>query len=336
MSTEQDQDRTTIADVLREYGSEGAIPDLASTMKRVETVNTVKFVFHPWMPINNIGGDTFSFNVHYAVLERLKLIPIPVFDYARIVPIGRGFAIASAVTGEFGAIPSRNQVRVETLMQMPSTSVEALRTAYSKFGLVELASLESHDVQGARASFTLFANVFREAASEADLDRGFRPPGLTLEGYPAWLDHYAPRVLVALASQVETFDMPRAEQLVAELRESFRLAEEAALSPSTGILPKTKELLNITANGGSGGKTHLDDADNWLLKQYPSFEMDTDVERARAAMQRAIESGNQGQKDLTATMVEMMGQQQQTLDLLTNLVANQMQTKQPKQKQSTE
>jgi hypothetical protein len=108
--------------------------------------------------------------------------------------------------------------------------------------------------------------------------------------------------------------------LLSEIRQSVSLAEEAALSPSVGILPKTKEGLNITANRGTGGKTHLDALDEWLLKQYPSFEMDTDVERARAAMQNAIESSGQGNQEVLSTMVQMIKQQQTTLDLLTQFV----------------
>jgi len=319
---------TNIADVLREYNAEN-VPDLSSTIKRVESVNTVKFVFHPWIELKNFGPDGFAFQVQYAVLQRLKLIPIPVFDYARIVPVSNNFSLMSAVVGDIGAIPSRNQNKVETLMQMPTTSVEALKVAYSKFGMVELASLESFDEQSLRASFMLFGQVFREAEGEADLAVGHRPPGLLLEDYPAWLDVDAPRLLEQLRRAEILTEMDRAEQLVAELRESIRLAEEAALSPSVGILPKTKEGLNITANHGVGGKTHLDELDVWLLKQYPSFEMDTDVERARNAMQQAIESGNQGNQDLMKLMAGMMQQQQEQLALLTQLVAGKPATRKP-------
>src|SRR5262245_48919078 len=272
-----------IADVLREYNA-GAVPDLSSTIKRVESVNTVKFVFHPWIEINNIGPDGFNFNVHYARLERLKLIPIPVFDYARIIPQSNNFSLMSAVVGDIGAIPSRNQNKVETLMQMPTTSVEALKTAYSKYGMVELPSLESFDEQSLRASFMLFGQIFREVENDEDRNIGRRPRGLVLEDFPLWLDHDAPNLIEHLRRTEVLDDVERALRLITELRESIRLAEEAALSPSVGILPRTKELLNITANRGTGGKTHLDELDEWLLKQYPSFEMDTDVERARAAM----------------------------------------------------
>jgi hypothetical protein len=149
---------------------------------------------------------------------------------------------------------------------------------------------------------------------------GYRPPGLVLEDYPHWLDHVAPRLVQVLHSEKQLLEPDRAMQLLSEIRQSVSLAEEAALSPSVGILPKTKEGLNITANRGTGGKTHLDALDEWLLKQYPSFEMDTDVERARAAMQNAIESSGQGNQEVLSTMVQMIKQQQTTLDLLTQFV----------------
>jgi hypothetical protein len=318
MSTQvQEIGRNNIADTLRELSEPGSvIPDLSSTIKRVESVNTVKFIFHPWIPIENLGPDGFAFNVHYARLERLKLIPIPVFDYARIINKTSSFSLMSAILGEIGAIPGRGQVHIETLMQMPTTSIEALGTAHGRHGLIELKSMESHDEGGLRHSFGIFDAVFREAKNPAEVEEGYRPPGLLLEQFPRWLDDGAPRLLGGLSKEtVETGLL-----LISELRQSLRLAEEAALSPSIGILPRTKELLNITANRGTGGKTHLDAVDEWLLKQYPSFEMDTDVERARHAMQTAIEAGNAGQQVTTQLLAGLMERQQQTLDLLTQAV----------------
>jgi hypothetical protein len=324
MTPEVRQTHNNIADTLRELSGPGvAIPDLSSTIRRVESVNTVKFIFHPWIPIENLGPDGFAFNVHYARLERLKLIPIPVFDYARVINQSHGFSLMSAIVGDIGAIPSRGQNRIETLMQMPTTSIEALRIAHGKRGLVELESLIANDEQDLRYSFGLFNSLFREADGEADLDRGQRPEGLLLENFPGWLDHDAPRLVETLAKEIAGFDTERAFKLLSEIRHSIALAEEAALSPSIGILPRTKEGLNITANRGTGGKTHLDAVDEWLLKQYPSFEMDTDVERARLAMQTAIEAGNAGQQTVTKLLADVLerqertaSQQQQTLDLL--------------------
>jgi len=322
--TPEVQIRSNIASTLAELSGPGAIiPDLSSTMRRVESVNTVKFIFHPWVPIDNLGPDGFAFNVHYARLDRLKLIPIPVFDYAKIMNASYGFSLMSAVVGDIGAIPSRGQTKIETLMQMPTTSVDALRTAYGKFGLIELESLLSHDETELRYTFGLFKQIFSEATSGEDLERGLRPEGLLLENFPAWLSYGPPKLIAQLERENPQFDVARAHKLVGELRHSFFLAEEAALSPSIGILPKAKEGLNITANRGTGGKSHLDAVEEWLLKQYPSFEMDTDVERARLAMQSAMEAGNAGQQTVSNSLLavverqeQMMAQQQQTLELL--------------------
>jgi len=322
--TPEVQHRPNIADTLRELSGPGAtIPDLSSTIKRVESVNTIRFVFHPWMPINNLGSDGFAFNVHHLSLDRLKLIPITVFDFTRIINKRSGFSLMSSIVGDIGGIPGRGQVELETLMQMPATSVDYLRTAHGAKGLVELESLISYDDTGLRYSFGLFQTIFREAQSQEDIAHGHRPPGLLLEHFPNWLEHGAPKLLEDLQGE----NVNQGMQLISEIRKSIDLAFEAALSPSVGILPKTKEGLNITANRGTGGKTHLDAQDEWLLKQFPSFEMDTDVERARSAMQTAIEAGNAGNQGVNKQMADIMERQermfaaqQQTLDLLTQAV----------------
>ena len=324
MTPEVQQYRPNMADALRELsGPDAIIPDLSSTIKRVESVNTVRFVFHPWLPINNLGADGFALNVHYLVLDRLKLIPITVFDYTRIINKRSGFSLMSSIVGDIGGIPGRGQVELETVMQMPATSIDYLRTAHGAKGLVELESLISANPEELHYSYGLYHSIFREAQNDEDLKRGHRPPGLVLEDFPRWLDKDASRLLFDMQGE----NVEKGAKLISEIRKSIDLAFEAALSPSVGILPKTKEGLNITANRGTGGKTHLDAQDEWLLKQFPSFEMDTDVERARMAMQTAIEAGNAGQQNVTKVMVELMAQQQaamaqqqQTLDLLTQAV----------------
>src|SRR5688500_15851139 len=96
------QERTNIADVMRDLGGPSlALPDLSETIRQVETVKTVKFAFHPWYPLANFGSDGFRFNVPYPVLQRLELIPLAVFQYARIIPKPAGnFALLGATLTE--------------------------------------------------------------------------------------------------------------------------------------------------------------------------------------------------------------------------------------------
>jgi hypothetical protein len=328
--------RENISDVMQQFG-EGSLPDLRETVRRVESVKTVRFAFHPWLPMPNFGSDGFRFNIPYPTLERLSLIPLAVFDYPRIVARPAGaFALSIATLTE--AVPAMgSQSKVETLMQMPSTSMRDLYTAFSKFGMVELQSLVAHDEAELSRSYILFNAVMGAAQDNSEIEAGRRPSDLVLEEFPHWLAQDAPRALRAGLKRVVirgrqyklTEDqLPAGEKLITEISGSVARAEAAALNPSDGILPRTKELLNITANKGQGGKTHLDRQDVWLLEQYPSFKMDTDVERAQKAMQEAIVAGNQGSDDFKNGVMailqqqqQAMNQQQETIGLLTQLIA---------------
>jgi hypothetical protein len=221
-------------------------------------------------------------------------------------------------------------------MQMPSTSMRDLYTAYSKFGMVELESLAAHDEGELARSFILFNAVMGPAADNKEIETGRRPANLVLEEFPQWLADEAPRALRAGLKgvvirgreyQLTKDQLPAGERLIDEIAGSMERAEAAALNPSDGVLPRTKELLNITANKGQGGKTHLDRQDMWLLEQYPSFKMDTDVERAQKAMQGAIEAGTQNSDEFKTGVMAILQQQQeaaarsqQTLDLLVKMV----------------
>lgn len=352
--------RENISDVMKQFGQHGSMPDLTETVRQVESVKSVKFAFHPWLPIPNFGSDGFRFNIPYAVLERLQLIPLAVFPYPRFTPRAGQFALSMATLTE--AVPAMgSQSKVETLMQMPSVSMRDLYTAYSKVGMVELQSLAAHDEAQLSESFILFHAVMGFARTDEhgnelqqDLEAGRRSIHYTLEDLLkpspdlmdarvsrslSWLENGAPRALraslkgVKIKGQIYTIaqsQISKGEKLIEEIKTSVYRAHQAALNPSDGILPRTKELLNITANKGQGGKTHLDNQDSWLLSEYPSFRMDTDVERAQKAMQGAIEAGNQSSDDFKTGVLammqqqqEMMAQQQQTLNLLTKFVTGQ-------------
>src|ERR1051325_6524614 len=352
------QPRETISDVMKQFGQPGTLPDLTETVRQVESVKSVKFAFHPWLPISNFGSDGFRFNIPYAVLERLTLIPLAVFRYPRITPRGGQFAFGLSTLGvdptgfstafEVGAVPAMgSQNKVETLMQMPSVSMNALYTAYSKFGMVELEALASHDEAKLSENFILFNAVMGLARCdeegnelEQDLEAGLRSKHFTLEDLLkpspdlmdprhsrsiSWLETGAPRALraalkgVSIKGQryaIAQSQIASGEKLIEQLKQSVYRAHQAALNPADGILPRTKELLNITANKGTGGKTHLDNQDSWLLSEYPSFKMDTDVERAQKAMQGAIEAGNQTNDEFKTGVMAILQQQQQTMDLL--------------------
>lgn len=344
MSTVLEETKQDFASTLKDF-SGAPLADLEETVREVESVKTVRFAWHAWLPHNNLGSDGFRFNVQYAWLDRLVPIPLPVFPYPEI--LGRSSS-AFALLGNIGnldatlaeGVPSAgSQAKRKQKLQTPAESMLALHTAYGKYGMVELKSLLAADEREQATSFTLYEAVMGAARGEAELDAGRRPANLLLEDFPVWLREGARRALkhafskgsvdVPVYAQDKSGGKPRivryasrpfeesigisdrAERLIDEVGISIAQAHEMALSPSIGILPRTREALNITTNRGQGGKTHLDNVDIWLLEQFPSFNMDTDVERARRAMQDTLESNAQSTGETNAVLAQIAQQNQQ-------------------------
>lgn len=297
--------KQNIGDIIKTYGGPNVpMTDLVETIKAAEDVKTVKFAWHPWMPIPNIGAEGFKFNVAYPVLDRLRPIPLPVFPYPHVKPrsSAQAFALLGATLAE--AIPSAgSRAHIEQRYQMPSTSMEYLKTAYRRFGMTGLESMTATDERELLSSFVLYEAVMGVARDEEEAEAGRLPEGLVLEDYPAWLAGGAPRALSLAMAKGVTLDgrqfkldsgmRARAQKLINEILAGVNQAHEMALNASDGLLPNTKKLLNITANHGQGGKNHLDALDEWLLKQFPSFRMDTDVERAQAALKETFQHSAQ-------------------------------------------
>lgn len=257
-----------------------------------------------------------------------------------------------------GSIPSRGSAaKVAQVPQLPAESLQELLTAYGRYGMVGLHSLSAQTPQETRMSFALFEGVMGAAQSEEEDKAGRRPEDLLLEDFPVWLERGAPRALeyalsrganlripifekqppvpgmqpriidyriehVSLGSQMEQ----RGHRLITEVYQSVRQAHEMALNPSDGILPRTKELLDITANKGQGGKNHLDGQDEWLMRQFPSFSMDTSVERAQKALQGVLAESGQSQGDTQAGILALLEKQGKTIDMLTEIVVSQKKT----------
>lgn len=331
----------SIASILGAYGS-GNVPvgDLSETYQAVESIKSVRFAFHPWMDFPNFGADTFRFNIPYPTLKRLEMIALPALPRAVITPKrGPGsFAFGSVTVG--GEIPSQGSTsNVTQAMQMPAESIADLLMAYRKFGMAGLDSLTAHDESTLIDSFTVFGAVMGVARDEYEEENfGRRHAELVLEDYPAWLRGGAPLALETAINHGFTLHgrelrlnpslRERGLQLIGEIEGSIALAHEMALNPSDGILPNAKNLLNVTANRGAGGKAYLDPVEEWLLAQFPSFKMDTDVERAKTAMQEALKGSSSNNNDIITVISKLQEAsqgQQATLDLLAQFLVSQQQ-----------
>ncbi|HKS27823.1 MAG TPA: hypothetical protein VJS44_08390 [Pyrinomonadaceae bacterium] len=303
-------------------------------IQEVEKVKQARFAFHGWMPHPNFGKDTFAFNIPYPVLERLVPIPLRVFPAAVITrPKNAGFALLGV--GNYDVPSTGSRTNVVQTQQTPEQSMTDLRTAYGDRGMVELTSLAAADDTEFVRSLLLFHAVMHPAISEQELDAGRRPADLLLEDFPNWLSGYAERAYqYALANGLsyggQLYEVAPAhktvENLIIEISASIEQARVAALDPSIGVLPRTREMLNMAKNRVAGGKNSPDSQDLWLMRQFPSFPMDTDVERAQNALQDAVREGaemNAGSSGQIAALLErVVSKQEQTDQILIELLSD--------------
>ncbi len=232
-----------------------------------------------------------------------------------------------------GNIPAGQGAQVEQVYQRPAESVYNLLTAFGGYGLVELKSMAS-DEGGLELSFLLFEAVMGEARSEEELDAGRRPAGLVLEDFPGWLSRGAPdafryaaarkkvsRMVRLRDGRFELREFPfratpdeeaRAEALISAVAASVKQATTRALNPDNGVLPKTRRLMQVGKNGGVEGKHHHDTLDLFLMGQFPSFPMDTDVDRAQTAVREAVVAGGEN----AAAVAEALRRQAEVQEMI--------------------
>jgi hypothetical protein len=313
------------------------------TVREIEAVKAVMFLFHPWMDLPNFGSEGFRFNLHVPVIERLT--PVPVTTVPRVIIHakqrgsfgllgvsnfvgGDGSLDAMQQGGIGGMVPQGAGAVIERVQQRPQETVRDVLNAWGFLGMTHLASLDASDEAGALSSFDLYDAVMAPARNEDEMAQGRRPVHLVLEDFPLWLSQGAPRALEgflrAVKEQASRKDAEkRGRALIGEVSSAISRAGLHALDPANGILPKTRRDMEARGRGGEG-KTHLDDQDLWLLRQYPSFDMDSMAERAQRAVEETVrkqaESGDASAQAILALAGQVAKQGERTDRMLEYLV----------------
>jgi len=332
-----------LATIMRQHGASAA--GLDETMREIEAVKAVRFAWHPWMPLNNFGADTFRFNVPYAELPRLEPIALTTVQRPVIHSkargqfgllgvstfVGQGTGLEGDSSGFGGSVLSGAGAHVSRVQQRPEESIRDLLQAYTHYGMTHLDSMGAADERELTEAYVVYEAVMGEARSKEEEDAGRRPVGLLLEDFPNWLSqgalegfryalqHGVSRSVAIVRGnevaghELRRFDVPknsqgRAEQLISEIRDGILRAEAAAIGPENGILVKTRKAIQTAKNGGMEGKNHKDSQDLWLEAQYPSFDMDTDVERANRALQTTLDHNAEGGGAQTAALLALAQQ----------------------------
>jgi len=331
MSTEE---RTVKGDALKLLESiDPALTSraLADTAKTAESIDTVRFMFHPWVSLPNISNMGPKYGVNHTVLKRLNLIPITTWKVPVFLPKASGWAPGSfgTVSGGMGATHERPfgefypsgsvGPKISSRLQFPSESVANLLVAYGidglhDIGMVQLESLVAQSDKDKVESILLFKSVMDPAQS------------VLLEDLPEYLRTKAVELLAAACQNgvrlagrtipMSPLAPEKGDAMLVELRKSV----QTGIDQAEKILSATKSDLTDAKIGVKDVKRKLDDLDKWLLAQLPSYSMDSELERGAlllAGAQQANAGANAAavaQSDMT--MQQMMAMQQQTLDAL--------------------
>ncbi len=322
-------DSSLVGDVIRQSES------------RPEHIETAKFAFHPWVDrILNCDLRGFRFGIRHFWLLPRTLIALRTWPIGIIQPRHRrgefavgGFTGASLQSID-GAFPGRNTgAKTVQELQYPSASATMLLNAYGKestsgIGMVILDSLTAVSPEEKVEAKILFKAVM-ETPIERDAPEG---AGIILEALPKFLAGDAHRLLErAIGHGVNISGDPdnpqivkltkrasaKGEKMIGEIEGSVGQATAAGLV----ILSQTKEDLIKARAGQKDVKMVTDKRDNLLLAQFPSFRLDTDVDRAVSATAPLVDALNsRGGGDDSPALVQMAAVMERTASVLDSVM----------------
>lgn len=298
---------------------------LAEQARTYESPENVLFAFHPWphaIPNSTLAG--YSFGVHHFTLPRMQLIELVLWKNPLIQPRQGGFAVGAITTG--GAFPSGSVgSRVDQISQYPSVSAKKLLEAYSAGGANNLGLIVFRTLGGDTDEAKLESVLLFEALMQTPLEEG-APTGqkVLLEDMPRFLNEHAPKLLErALEEGISIDGVPyrfskkaaeRGEGMIADIHESIKAITHRALNEGSGILPMTKRDLTMAGKGVKEVKYATDRLDDLFLVQYPSFSMDTEVERAARATQNVVNAIREQQTQPQHSDEQLLSLFQQTVE----------------------
>ena len=209
----------------------------------------------------------------------------------------------------------------------PEEKINDLTAAFGKYGLVGINSLYARDAATERRAQEIFAVVtdglddrtlledvpeffgidnfalpdkrprglaksFGDeefAPARWNVEAACSPKGLSIAprpiniGDPLEAEGYATIIIGKSPIKLTETEKLIALNLIGELISSFQLAEAAAIGAADAILPMTRE------GRETGQKKSFDGQDRWLMAQYPSFPMGTEIEKANSQLMRALD-----------------------------------------------
>lgn len=308
---------------------ESISPGLSSAVlqeetKTPESIDTVLFAFNPWCPIPNVTLAGFTFGIQHVVLPRMCLIPLKTWKTPVIQPRASGWAPGSVTQAGFfpaGAVGSK----VDQRYQFPSESAKFLIGAFGRdsandVGMILLRSLGAVSDEDKLESVLIFRGVMETRLAKD----GLAGVETCLELLPKFLNDEAPKLIARMMSEglllrgghVYKFQQSarrKAEVLVEDLIISLASAHKSALDENSGVLPKTKRDLIAASKGLKDVKVLPDKRDEFLMREFPSFNLDINVEQMVRGNASLIDAVRNRRADEDLTLRDLLDMNRETL-----------------------
>lgn len=293
--------------------------------QQISQLTDIGYVFHAWLPLSVIGNDGAILGLDTRFwnpaepfgsthLPRLRLVPINAIQRP-VIDNKQGFAAVNMFVGEQGAdgqpkgfgsgMAGATKTNVKPEWIYPHQLLSDLVFTFNRWGLIALNNLRAQSAE----EFERHQLIF-------DIVMSGLPKNTLLEDIPEYfggVSAYLPlkraahfertpfgqiekaaaggvQIYGADAKPAQISDREKiiAEQMVEQFAAAVAQSHTAALDAEMdGVLAKTRE------GRQNGQKTSYDKCDQWLMKEFPSFPMDTELEKSNAQILKALSVGSE-------------------------------------------
>jgi hypothetical protein len=245
---------------------------LQSIRQQTSSLSRVAFVFHCWMPFNNLNSDGYRIPaIQSAQIPRLTLLPIvalnvPLFD-----------SIRNPNTNKFTPVVQQHRRPIEA-------SESIITQRYGKFGFIKIPELET-DLEQAESYIQYFDAIMRP----------FHAQGGKIQDLPEYFGAQSPveEIFDKLGGRVTTTAKKELDNMfrggiiseddylkflsaMNSFARSAITAHRVALMPGYGILQESITAIN------EKNKSRLDAADEFLIREFPGFDSASQLNRRSA------------------------------------------------------
>lgn len=296
------------------------ISDINNQQQAIQQLSQARFVVHFWQNLSILGADGPLFHLDtraldvdgdhlvdgekgkvsggVAFLKRMRLIPVTSTQRAVINNL-EGFSISNVYVGSVDAngqprmgsgMAGRTKTNVRGEWHYPAEKIADMQNTFGRYGLVGV-SFEAFDAAGHAKCQKVFTAVMAGCPDSTLLEDipeyfGETSPYLPMDKPKARFPFTARQAVdKAIADgTLKDDEIAMAERLLVELPPAAMQAHRAALDPeASGILPGTK------AGIEAGQKRGYDRCDQWLMSQFPSYPMDTELDKSQRQLLRALD-----------------------------------------------